>query len=357
MSTERKVFLAVVSAAVVVVAALVFYPRVHDKFLPQPLTAWVAVQPAGSEVAVVGPVELGSGTGFTLHAVLEARDRQGEPVYYTEAPALRFPDREVPATALRRWDRPRPPKILWFTVEGGTPYLELDSAEQLARFHFEELYRPEWPQAWAIPGTLEPAGADSRELRSAGTGETFGTQRYHVRLEVFENDESLLPDERFKSWGADQVADRWDAFPAVTERLPGILGPASEIFGLTQIETGAAQGELLRPLQDLARKRLAFSRVTVLGAVVSAAGTSADALRWKPLGLAGGVLWGGGEGVAEGDLLQVLDRVVVLYRDVGEIGILDSQDLCLDFARGAAVRPLEQVFDAGTEVSWVAIGR
>ncbi|MCB1054429.1 MAG: hypothetical protein KDD11_02825 [Acidobacteria bacterium] len=356
MSGERKIYLTVVAVAAVLVAGLLLYPRVQEHFLPKPVAAWVAIQPEGSDVAVIGPVVVEAGTPFTLQAVLEAQDRDGQSVYYTEAPGLRFPDHDVPAAALRRWDRERRPRILWFSVEGGTPYLDVDSIEAVDHFHFEELYRPEWPQAWSIPGSLEPSGSDAKELRSAGVGEAFGTQRYHVRFEIFEDEEALLPDERFKSWGADQVEPRWDTFPVITEHLAGHLGPASEIFGLTQIEPGPEHPELLKPILELMTRRLAFSRVAVLGAVVRAAGTSADALEWRPLGLSAGVPWGDG-GVAAGDLIQVLDRVVLLYHDAGEPGVLDPQDLCLDFARGAAVRPLDQVFDTDAEVSWVALGR
>lgn len=357
MSPERKIILAVIGIAALVVLALLFYPSAKERFLPQPVAAWVAIEAQDSGVAVVGPVELDEGTPFRLHAVLEAEDRDGSRVFYTEAPGLRLPDGPVADSALRRWDRARTPKILWFSVEGGLPYLELETADQLERFHFEDLYRPSWPQAWAIPGQVKPSESINEDYLFGADRPSFGTQRYHVRLEVFSDDEALVPDQRFKSWGAARLPAEAASFPTVTVRLPGILGPASETFGLTQIEpVGPSSGEMRSGLRDLTEQRLAFTRLGVLGKLLETQGRTASDLRWESLLLDGSVSWG--DGVAPGDLVQVLDRVVLLYRDANEDGQLDTGDLCFDFAKGAAVRPLDQVFDfsEGSEVSWVSLG-
>jgi hypothetical protein len=263
----------------------------------------------------------------------------------------------VADSALRRWDRGRNPKILWFSVEGGLPYLELETADQLGRFHFEDLYRPSWPQAWVIPGQIKPSESINEDHLFGADRPAFGTQRYHVRLEVFSDDKALVPDQRFKSWGASRLPEEAESFPTVTVRLPGILGPASEVFGLTQVEpVGPSSGEMRSGLRTLIEQRLAFTRLGVLGELLEAQGRTAADLRWESLNLDGSTSWG--DRVAPGDLVQVLDRVVLLYRDANGDGLVDPGDLCFDFAKGAAVRPLDQVFDfsEGLEVSWVTLG-
>ena len=52
----------------------------------------------------------------------------------------------------------------------------------------------------------------------------------------------------------------------------------------------------------------------------------------------------GAQPVTPGDLVRVGDRIVVLYSDRGEPGVVDYDDLCFDFVQGAEVRSLGDVF-------------
>ena len=337
-----------------VVAVIVWlFPRVQEELAPAPVRAWVAVEVADEGVAEVGWRRLERGTPFTLHAVLEARDRKGQTVYYTEAPGLRLAGEEVPASSLRAWDRRRQPKILWFTVEAGYAFREIKSQAQITRFDLTEAYRPGWPQVWAIPGQLTPAWVEDPRSIYGVDAEPFGTQRFHVRIEVYGDDEALLPEARFKSWGAEDLPENLADFPTVTAHVPGRLQTASEIFGLPQLEPPAGGTATLKGLEDLSRDRLAFSRLTVLAETLKTAGTDPGRVDWQPLDLSSAPPWG--SVVESGDLLQVIDRLVILFDDRGEPGVLDDEDLCFDFAKGAAVRPLGQIFGGDGEVSWASL--
>jgi hypothetical protein len=384
MSGEKRIFWSVVAVAVVVVAALVAWPRVEARVAPRPTTAWVAIEVEGSGVARVGPVSIDAGTPFTLHAVLEAVTRQGDTVYYTEAPRLVFPDREVGAEALRRWPGERDARVLWFTVEGPAPFLELGSAGGVERFRFAEFLRSDWPFAWAVPGRLA-SGNEERQAAAGGPAELpFGTQRFQVRIELYGRESTVMPQQRFISWGAAMLPDRVAGFPTVHAALSGPPRAASEVFGLTQIEIADDAGSFSSPagrdlratLVELTRDRLAFSRLPLLAEILAAADVAADQLPWQPVTLGGTLAWGGD--VSAGDLLRAGGRVVVLYRDaapaegVGDTagaavptiesgsgdGLLDGDDLCLDYVRGASVRRLSEVFDltAGGTLAWVPLG-
>ncbi|HUO86155.1 MAG TPA: hypothetical protein VM617_02090 [Thermoanaerobaculia bacterium] len=384
MSGEKRIFWSVVAVAVVVVAALVAWPRVEQRVAPRPTAAWVAIEVEGSGVARVGPVSIDAGTPFTLHAVLEAVTRRGDTIYYTEAPGLMFPDREVGAEALRRWPGGREARVLWFTVEGPSRFLELSSAAGLERFRFAEFLRSDWPFAWAVRGRL---GAGNEEARSSAGGDAelpFGTQRFQVRIELYGRESTVMPQQRFISWGREMLPDHSAEFPTVHAALSGPPRAASEVFGLTQIEIAGKEGsssspgggELRGTLVELTRERLAFSRVPLLAEVLAAADVAADELPWQPVTLGGTLAWGGE--ISAGDLLRAGGRVVVLYRDAapadagdGPVGAavpaaasgpgdgrLDGDDLCLDYVRGASVRRLSEVFDlsAGGSLAWAPLG-
>lgn len=349
--TSKRIVRIVVVATVVFLALLVLWPRAKERLAPDPVRAHVAVRPAGAEAAVVGPVEVEPGVGFTLHAVLEAEARGGEGVYYTEAPALEIGGERVPAEALRRWDRPLVPKLFWFTVEGPAPYLELEAPENLDRFAFTEYFHPEWPTTWSVPGRLESRYDQNLAREGGGDGalagsRPFGTQRYQVRVELFEDEEDLTPAERFVSAGGDALPDGAPSFPTVYAAYPGAAGPASLAFGLTQIAPpDEVPPELRRRLTDLTERRLAFSRLALLRAVMAAAGTEPDALAWDEVDLTDGPSWGeDAPAVERGDLLRAGGRVVVLYDDRGVEGTIDRRDLCFDYEQGAAVLPLAEVF-------------
>lgn len=356
MTRDRRNFLIVLAAVVAVVVALLLAPQVERKLAPRLRTAWVAIEPEGSETAVVGGVKLPAGTPFRLHAVLEAQRRDGSKIYYSEAPALRFGDRPVAPEDLVPWDRPEEVKVLWFTVEGSIPYLELSADRTLESFRMTEFLRADWPQTWSIPGSLDPSNDDALVRRGARGSNPFGTQRYHVRIELYDRGSRLIPVERYTSPDAAAALAEDGDFPTVFESLPGPIGPASTLFGLTQIEPPAgAGGELLRKIQVLTRRHLAFSRVTALEALLRHAGRRTQELEWRLVSLDGRLRWNEPGGVAPGNLLRVGDRVVVLYLDEGEPGALDRGDLCFDFAHGAAVRPLTDVFIGGGEVELASL--
>ncbi|HEX2165168.1 MAG TPA: hypothetical protein VHM02_14585 [Thermoanaerobaculia bacterium] len=379
MSADKRIFWTVVALAVAGVAALVLWPRVERRVAPRPTAAWVAIEVEGSGVARVAPVSVEAGTPFTLHAVLGAETRGGETIYYTQAPALAFGDgAPVAAEALRPWPEDRPAKVLWFTVEGPSPFAEAPADAPLDDFQLVEFLRSDWPFAWSIPGRVEPAHDDVLAAAGADAEAPFGTQRYQVRIEVYAEEGAVMPAARYASWGKDALPERLAAFPTVRLALPGVAGPASEVFGLTQVEAagppGSAGGELRRKLVELTRQRLAFSRVPLLGEILAAAGVAAGEVPWQPVELAGRLPWG--ERVHPGDLLRAGDRVVVLFRDAAPAaappadgtpppitdrpgnGRLDGDDLCLDYVRGAAIRRLSDVFDLTAEgtLAWAPIG-
>ena len=75
----------IAAALFAIVAALFLLTKASEKVAPVPVALWVAIQPEGEDVARVGPIELPAGTGFRLHAVMEAETFRGERIYYTEA--------------------------------------------------------------------------------------------------------------------------------------------------------------------------------------------------------------------------------------------------------------------------------
>lgn len=355
-SSSNKAFIVIALVITVGVLAVLFQPAVKEQLAPELVAAWVGIEVNGSGVAEVGPVALAADTPFRLHAVVEARQRGGEPLYYTAAPALRFAGGEaVPAARLRPWDRPRPARVRWFTVEGERPFVELDAQSGVADFTFQEFLRSDWPVSWSIPGDVDAANDNHLARDSPLERQLFGTQRYHVRLELYDHDDDLIPKQVIRSWGVAEIKAEIARFPTVRLAAPGRLGPASLVFGLSQLAPPAgAEGELLARVDELARHGLAFSRATVLRDQLAGAGRRYDELTWQRLDLASGAPWGT---VAAGDLLRVADRVVVLYEDRGAAGVVDYGDLCFDFVQGAAVRSLSDIFTGGSQiVEWASLG-
>lgn len=362
MSGEKKVFWTVVAVAAAVIGILFALPEVEERVAPDPRTAWVGIEVEGSGVARVGPVEIEAGTPFTLHAVLEAETRRGETIYYTEAPALAFPDgRSVDPASLRPWPSDRPVRVLWFTVEGPSPYLELGPDQSLDEvFQLTENLRSDWPFAWSVRGQVEPANDDLFSAVEADAEAPFGTLRYQVRIELAGDEAAVLPEARFVSWGKEMLPERVAEFPTAIVHLPGVARPATEVFGLTQIESPVPA--VREAVVELTARRLAFARLPLLSQVLGAAGVSAEAVPWRSFELSAGLAWG--DEVRAGDLLQAGGRVVVLYRDAAPAappvegvpapsplaagpgdGRLDGADLVLDYVRGASVRRLSDVFD------------
>lgn len=357
MAGERRFFFIVLAVLFIIAGTVLLLPRVSEELAPRPVAAWVAIEPEGSGMATVGPVELDAGTPFTLQAVLEARRRDGSELYYTQAPALTIGGRKVPADAIEPWDRPGRMKILWFTVEGAVPFLDLKPGQGLGRFHLGTFFRADWPQTWSIPGHVDPANDDDLVLSGLPGPFPFGTQRYAVRIERYDQERDLIPAERWTSWGSAELRQHLGEFPTVVASLPGVIGPASAVFGLTEIDPPPGEVESLAPgIAELARQRLAFSRLTVLDAVLRGAGRTLEDLHWRLVDLKSGPAWGSGpDQAAAGDLLRVGDRVVVLYRDEAPQAALGQEDLCFDYAEGALVRPLHDVFAAGGDVEWAKL--
>ena len=186
---------------------------------------------------------------------------------------------------------------------------------------------------------------DHLERDDALPSQIFGTQRYQVRVELYGREDDLVPQKTLRSWGIADLKEHIDEFPTVSVVVPGAMAPATRVFGLTQLEVPlSSPAELAEQIAELARNRVAYSRLTVLRDQVDGAGKSWQELEWNPLDLTGITPWG--EVAGTGDLLRVGDRVVVLYEDRGEPGVVDYEDLCFDFVQGATVRPLGEVFSS-----------
>ncbi len=343
MEKQSKLFAVLVIVIGLGFAAVLFQPVVEERLAPELRTAWVGIEVAGSGIASVGPHELEVGTPFKLHAVLEARDRHDQPVYYTQAPRLSLEGREVPAESLTTWARPQPVKVRWFTVEGRRPYVALGVESGIESFEFQEFLRSDWPVSWSIPGEIDAAHDNHFESDSPETVQRFGTQRYHVRIELYRDEDALIPERVIRSWGVSDLKREIAGFPTVQLTLPGRLGPVSRVFGLTQLQAPpAAPKTMLDQVTELADHGIAFSRLTILRDQIRQSGRQLEDLPWVDLDLLGEARWG--FEATPGDLLRVGDRVVVLYEDRGLPELVDYQDLCFDFVQGPAIRVLSDIF-------------
>jgi hypothetical protein len=351
VNTARKVYLTVTAVAVVLLVALWLEPRVRERLQPQPVAAYVAIEAALGAPAVVGPVEVAAGAPFTVHAVLEARERDGESVYYTEASALRIGGRDVPGDRLLRWSTEQRTRLLWFTVEPWAPFLALGPGQKLDQVSYQELFHPEWPMQWAVEGRLDARSDDELVAGELHERRRFGTQRYQVWIELYSDQRALVPAARFRSWGTAELEQRVAEFPTVTAVLPGAAAPASAVFGLTGVVLAPdTDPELYEEVARRAEQRLLFSDVWVLREILRVSGSRIEAIEWQRVDLLAGPRWD--QGVAAGDLLRVGARWVVAYRDHDGDGALGPGDLCLDFEKGAAIRLLSDVFVGDGEIEW-----
>lgn len=356
MERETKILWAVIAGVALAVVLFGLGGRVQEELAPEPRAAWVAVAPAGEPLAADGQWELAAGEPFTLYAVLEAEDWRGERVYYTDAEALRLAGETIPPSSLRRWTGGGEVRVLWFTVEGSPPYVEIAQPADLERLQFREAFRADWPQAWSVPGSVEP----SRRRLVAGelaAARDFGTQRFHVRIEFFNPGQKIVPRLRMRSPGGPDLELESARLTTVSARLPGVLAAVSEVFGLPQVElTDGADAELAAKVADLRQRGLVFSRVPLLGQILDRAGRSLEDLDWLGVDLQDGPVWGAG-GAGPGDLLRVGLRWVVLVEDRGAAGRLDQEDLAFDFDKGPALLRLGQVFTGDGLVDWAPLGR
>lgn len=355
MSTERRILLIVLAVVGVLVALLFSSEVVEQEVAPKPVAAWVAIEVADSGIARTGPTQLDSGTPFTLHAVVQAETFTGKTVYFTEAPRLELEGSEVSAETLRPWKGPSEPRILWFTVEGYTPFLEAATPEALDTFRFEDHFRADWPRTWSIPGDLRPRA--ERDLKTGPVDgiSRFGTQRYHVRVEIFGPESQITPRLRLQSLSAGDLPDQVEAIATVVSTLPAPLSELSRVYGLTQIEPVSDESlEVAKKLSDWYRQGLTFSRLAVLRAHLASSGLDYEQLRWEAVELGGDLSWGE-SGAAAGDLVRVGNRWVVLLQDRGVDGLLDHDDLCLDFDKGARMRLVGEVFTGDGLVEWARV--
>ncbi len=349
---RRNLLLLGIVAGIVAVAAVVlwFAPKAQEARTPKLVRAWVGVEVGDEGVARTGTVELGAGESFRLHAVVEAhRGGDGEAVYYSATPRVVLDGQEVDALPVEELSVLGRVRLLWFSVENGLPFREMENGSDLESFGYEQFFRPEWGSTWSIDGTLEAYFDSWVEDDGPAIERDFGTLRYQVWVESSLEEDALVPDQRVKS----------PALPEATRveaRLPEALGVPSAVFGLPGIVRGDGEWDAaaLARLQRLHADRLAFSRVTVLHELLGAAGVDWDDLNWQLAPLDGSVPWQAPNAgsPAPGDLVRVGDRWVALLGDetgAGEAGMLDGADLCLDFDAGAAVRRLDQIFLLGSE--------
>ncbi len=356
---RRNLLLFVIVAGIVAVAAAVLWlaPRAQRARTPSLVGAWVGVEVEGDGVARSGTVELDAGQDFRLHAVVEVRrgggdgdgDGDAEAEYYSATPRVMIDGRQFDAFPVEELSELGRVRLLWFSVENGVPFRELQSGADLEKFRYEEFFRPEWGSTWSIDGTLGAYFDSWAQEDGPDVERNFGTLRYLVWVEASSDEDALVPDQRVKS-AALLGATRVEA------RLPAALGPPSAVFGLPGIVRGDGEWDAaaLAQLQQLHDDRLAFSRVTLLRELLDARGLVWEDLNWGLASLDGMADWHAqGEGSpAPGDLVRVGDRWVVLFRDragEGEPGMLDGADLCLDFDVGASIRRLDQVFVVGGE--------
>ncbi len=349
---KRRVVRWIVALAVAVVVGFLLLGRAREAFAPDPVAAFVAVQPAGSDVATVGRVEIAAGTAFDLHAVVEAEDRDGRKFYYTTAPKLRLDGREIPASELGPWRGGGVTRVLWFTVEAFPPYGELASGNDGRNLEYKAVFQPDWPLTWSVPGSVQPSVENYLPDRDqARRGVRFGTQRFQVRVEIRGAQDEILPRQALESWPPAQVAEKGDHFPGVVSVLPGRLAEPSAVFGLPQREPAATGSqETLRLLTGWQTERLAFSRVTLLRAWLDSTAVAWEDLAWRTADLASAAEAGG-----PGDLLRAGERLVWVLEDRGRQGVLEYDDLCLDFERGARVLTLGEVFTGSGLVERAAV--
>ena len=360
---ENRNFWFAAIALVLIVGAILFQPTVEEQLAPKIENAWVAIEVEGSDQAEVGPFVLEEGTPFTLRAVAGARARDGSPVYYTEATNLVIAGEPVPAEQIRPWDRSKPIKIRWYTVEGRFPFFPLGD-DGISAFEYQEFLHPDWPLTWSIPGDIDAAHDDHLEGSEHFPTQLFGTQRYQVRVELYNREDDLVPERVIDSWGVEDLKTQLEYFPTVIVEAASGAALASRAFGLTQLEPPAdPSSQLLAQIDELAGAGIAFSRLTLLRDLVTAAGTTFSGAPWQSVELTGTQVFGHG-GVMAGDLLRVGDRVVVLYKDGDEgqgeaealTGFLDYGDLCFDLEQGLEVRQLDEVFSGeGLDVEWASL--
>ena len=155
---------------------------------------------------------------------------------------------------------------------------------------------------------------------------------------------------------AENLPEKVDEFSTVRATLPGALSLPTKVYGLSQIEPSPEiVPDVAQTLAGWLEQGLAFSRLLLLRQTLEGAGTAYDELEWRAVELGVDQRWGE-SGVQPGDMLRVGNRWVLVLRDrLGE-GVLDRQDLCLDFDQGSRIREIGEVFTGEGLVDWAPVG-
>ena len=216
----------------------------------------------------------------------------------------------------------------------------MSTPEDLERVTYREIFQADWPQAWAVPGSVAPSvenflpGLESRRVSAR-----FGTQRFHVRIEILPSETAMLPTMRLRSSGREELENDPEQVTSVTATLVWPLESLSGAFGLPQIEPAPeAADALVSELRQRMSSGLSFSRLGLLRRWLADSGVRWESLEWRPIEINGEAEWSRGSPVRAGS------KVTFLFEDRGAAGRIDSADLCLDFDKGATVRTLEEIF-------------
>ena len=356
MTLETKVRWLVVVGVLLLVLFVVFSEEVEERVAPKLKRALIAIE-VEDGVARTGRTEIHPGDSFKLHAVVEAEERSGRKIFYTEAAALEIEGETISSDRLRRWDRPLEPRVLWFTVEGFKPFVDVGETGGMEEFHFREFLRPSWPRTWSIPGSLQGSGDASLRQQALGDAARFGTQRYHVRIELFGAKSQITPQVRLQSTTADSLPEAAEELATVTAASEGRLAVPTSYFGIPQIELGSKpEPATVRRLEDWMGAGLAFTRGNLLKRMLVEIGVAYEDLQWSDIDLAEQIEWAQGA-VEAGDLLRVGERWVVLFEDRGQAGSLDRDDLCLDFDKGPRVNRIGDVFTGDGLIEWASTSK
>lgn len=314
----------------------------------EPVAAWVAVED-GDGVARSALVRLRRGEPIRLHAVLEGRDGE-ERVFYTNAERLELGGEMINAEAIRPWPE-QLVRCQWQTLQAAAPYLEIKDEAKLDSLRFTNFSQPDWGLECSVVATITARQRETMTVPDDARRLAFGRHNYQVRIELPKKETDLVAETSFRSPGSDALFADPDNFPRVLVTLDGPLAVPSSVFGLSQLEPDEQLPEVAaRRIAELHEAGLFFRRALLFKQLLAGA-----TLDWQLVELDAGKTFASApeaDAVAPGDWIRVGDRVMILFRDVGEAGILDGADLGFDFERGAIVRRLSDVFVGEGDVQW-----
>jgi len=179
---RRNLLLFAIVAGIVAVAAVVlwFAPKAQEARTPRLVRAWVGVEVGDAGMARTGTVELGAGESFRLHAVVEAqRGGDGEAVYYSATPRVVLDGREVNALPVEELSVLGRVRLLWFSVENGLPFREVENGADLENLATSSSFGPSGAARGRSTARSRPTstvGWRTTVRLSSGTSEPFGTR-------------------------------------------------------------------------------------------------------------------------------------------------------------------------------------